>query len=240
MDAAVVVGLAVPGPGNNTTAPSGASSSGTAPTRDTVDIDTQQQLQMGARHTIVFGAGFRASRGDDLGDGPGFFFDPQVRTSTLASIFAQDDISLSSRVSLVVRSRLNGTTTGLELQMSRCRWIREAKSGPYLHEGADVLRGFLPESLKVKSATAAEELIRTIDPKGAAAAEAEKAMRALQNPTATPPASPTATPGPGPATPPKPESTPGAAAAPKPDSAPGRSYPPRDQRELDRLIGTQR
>jgi hypothetical protein len=101
-----------------------------------------------------------------------------------------------------------------------------------------VLRGFLPESLKVKSATAAEELIRTIDPKGAAAAEAEKAMRALQNPTATPPANPPATPGP--AIPPKPEAAPGTAAAPKPDSVPGRSYPPRDQRELDRLIGTQR
>jgi membrane protein required for colicin V production len=120
----------------------------------------------------------------------------------------------------------------------RPMWIREAKSGPYLHEGADVLRGFLPESLKVKSATAAEELIRTIDPKGAAAAEAEKAMRALQNPTATPPANPPATPGP--AIPPKPEAAPGTAAAPKPDSVPGRSYPPRDQRELDRLIGTQR
>ncbi len=120
----------------------------------------------------------------------------------------------------------------------RPMWIREAKSGPYLHEGADVLRGLLPESLKVKSATAAEELIRTIDPKGAAAAEAEKAMRALQNPTATPPANPTAAPGP--ATPPKPEAAPGTAAAPKPDSVPGRSYPPRDQRELDRLIGTQR
>jgi len=39
----------------------------------------------------------------------------------------------------------------------RPMWIREAKSGPYLHEGADALRGFLPESLKVKSATAAEE-----------------------------------------------------------------------------------
>src|SRR5712692_8782877 len=46
-------------------------------------------------------------------------------------------------------------------------WIREAKSEPYLHEGADVLRGFLPESLKIKGATAAEELIRTIDPKAA-------------------------------------------------------------------------
>src|SRR6266852_408467 len=81
-------------------------------------------------------------------------------------------------------------------------WIREAKSEPYLHEGADVLRSFLPESLKIKSATAAEELIRTIDPKGAAAAEAEKAMRAL--------------------------TAPGSAAAPPPDSAPAPSYRPGD------------
>jgi membrane protein required for colicin V production len=109
-------------------------------------------------------------------------------------------------------------------------WIREAKSGPYLHEGADVLRGFLPESLKAKSAGAAEELIRTIDPKGAAAAEAEKAMRALANPTANPAATP------GPAAAPKPDVTRGSTAAPKPDATPGRSYPPRDQRELDRMI----
>ena len=124
----------------------------------------------------------------------------------------------------------------------RPTWLREAKSGPYLHEGADVLRGLLPESLKVKSATAAEELIRTIDPKGAAAAEAEKAMRALQNPTATPPANPAAAPSPPPAAAasPKPESAPGTAASPKPDSAPGRSYRPAEKRDLDRLIGTQR
>jgi membrane protein required for colicin V production len=93
-------------------------------------------------------------------------------------------------------------------------WIREAKSEPYLHEGADVLRSFLPESLKIKSATAAEELIRNIDPKAAAAAEADKAIRALANPAP--------------------------AAAPKPESAPAPSYRQGDQRGLDRLIGTQR
>ncbi len=93
-------------------------------------------------------------------------------------------------------------------------WIRDAKSKPYLHEGADVLRGFLPESLKAKSVTAAEELIRTIDPKAAAAAEAQRAMRAL--------------------------ATPGPAAAPTPDSPPAPSYRQGDKRELDRLMGTQR
>ena len=137
-------------------------------------------------------------------------------------------------------------------------WISEAKSAPYLHEGADVLRGLLPESLKIKSATAAEELIRTIDPKGAAAAEADKAMRALANPTPNPAPNPTATPlsppaatpapaaaakpdaAPGTAAAPKPQSLPGSAAAPKSESAPGRNYRPSEQRELDRLIGTQR
>jgi len=93
-------------------------------------------------------------------------------------------------------------------------WIRDAKSEPYLHQGSDVLRGFLPESLKAKSATAAEELIRAIDPKAAAAAEAQRAMRAL--------------------------ATPGPAAAPTPDSGSAPSYRPGDKRELDRLMGTQR
>ena len=98
-------------------------------------------------------------------------------------------------------------------QTDRPGWIRDAKSDPYLHEGAEVLRDlsakFLPEWLKIKSTTAAEELIRTIDPKAAAAAEAQKAMRALE--------------------------TPGSAAAPKPDSPPP-DYKPAARREMDRAI----
>jgi membrane protein required for colicin V production len=96
----------------------------------------------------------------------------------------------------------------------RPEWIREAKSEPTLHKGADVLKGFLPEWVKAKSATAAEELIRNIDPKAAAAADAEKARGALSNPTP--------------------------AATPNPDSPPAPSYRPGDQRALDRVIGTQR
>ncbi|MEO8259416.1 MAG: TonB-dependent receptor plug domain-containing protein [Acidobacteriota bacterium] len=86
--------------------------------RDTVDVDTQQQLQLGSRHRIVFGAGFRASRGDDLGDGPGFFFDPQVRTSTLGSFFAQDDIVVKpNRLSVIAGAKLeHNDFTGFELQ----------------------------------------------------------------------------------------------------------------------------
>jgi membrane protein required for colicin V production len=97
-------------------------------------------------------------------------------------------------------------------------WIREAKSGPYLHEGADVMRGFLHESLKAKSAGAAEELMRTIDPKG----EADKAMRALTNPT--------------PAGAPKSDATPGSAAAPKSDATPAPDYKSEPRREMNRMI----
>ena len=64
----------------------------------------------------------------------------------------------------------------------RPEWIKEAKSEPSLHKGADVLKGLLPEWLKAKSTAAAEELIRNVDPKAGAAAEVGKAMRALENP----------------------------------------------------------
>jgi membrane protein required for colicin V production len=89
-------------------------------------------------------------------------------------------------------------------------WIRDAKSEPYLHEGADVLKGLLPESLKIKSADATDNAVKALSP----TIEAERAMRALANPAP--------------------------AAAPKPDSAPEPSYRHGDQRELDRLIGAQR
>jgi iron complex outermembrane receptor protein len=94
-------------------------------TRDTFDIDTQQQLQWSTRHALVFGGGFRVSRGDDLGDGPGFFFDPQVRTSNLGSVFAQDEVALKAdQLFLVVGSKIeHNDFTGFEIQPNvRIRW----------------------------------------------------------------------------------------------------------------------
>jgi len=92
-------------------------------------------------------------------------------------------------------------------------WIRDAKSGPYLHEGADALKSFLPESLKTKGAEAADELLRKAGPNGTAAEQAKKAIGALTNPT--PPAA-------------------------KPDSPPPPpSYPEPDRKKLDQMFGTQ-
>jgi membrane protein required for colicin V production len=61
-------------------------------------------------------------------------------------------------------------------------WLRDAKSAPYLEKGADLIRNFVPEQLHLKGAAAADDLIRTVSP----ALDAEKAMRALSNPTAPP------------------------------------------------------
>jgi membrane protein required for colicin V production len=86
-------------------------------------------------------------------------------------------------------------------------WLRDAKSGPYLNEGADLLRGFLPESLKIKSA---QIVPKPVDP----AVEARRAMRALATPTSP--------------------------AAGRSETAATPRYREQNQRELDRLIGTQR
>lgn len=90
-------------------------------------------------------------------------------------------------------------------------WVKQAKSMPYLQQGADTLRAVLPESLRIKSAAMAEEVL----PKVNAADEAMKAMRALSNPSAPP------------------------ASAPDP-AAPGPVYKPGDRKELDRIINNQR
>ncbi|MGE0260517.1 MAG: CvpA family protein, partial [Alphaproteobacteria bacterium] len=52
-------------------------------------------------------------------------------------------------------------------------WLRDAKSGPFLNEGADLLKGFIPEQLKFRSADLAPP---PVDP----ATEARRAMRALE------------------------------------------------------------
>jgi hypothetical protein len=85
-------------------------------------------------------------------------------------------------------------------------WLREAKSAPYLQQGADMLRNVLPESLRQKTSAAADDVIKTVSP----AIEAQKAMRALANPTAAPQAAP--------------------------QQAPPPTYKQTDQKELDRII----
>jgi membrane protein required for colicin V production len=113
-------------------------------------------------------------------------------------------------------------------------WLRDAKSMPFLAEGADMLRGVLPESLRAKVTGAADDSRRALNQ----AQQAQQAMKALANPAPVPPrataalpASPAAAPAtPAPATP--------APGAPARATAPP-TYDATDRHGLDRLIESQ-
>jgi len=64
-------------------------------------------------------------------------------------------------------------------QNDRPGWIKQAKSEPFLAQGAELLRSVLPESMQLKSATASDDAQRAL---------ADKAMRALSSPAAPSPA----------------------------------------------------
>jgi len=96
--------------------------------RHTFDIDVQQRMKTG-RHDIVFGGEMRISRGNDVGIA-GFIFDPEVRTNSLFSAMAQDEIALgANNVFLTIGSRLDRNDyTGFELQPTvRGRWAIDAR-----------------------------------------------------------------------------------------------------------------
>lgn len=73
---------------------------------------------------------------------------------------------------------------------NRPEWIRTARSTPYLHEGADVLKGWLPPSLKV----AGDDVINALNP--SPARQAKEAMGALKNPAPATAAAPQTAPAP--------------------------------------------
>src|SRR3954470_11850016 len=96
--------------------------------RHTFDLDLQQRLKRG-RHDVVFGGEMRFSRGNDIGVA-GFDFDPEVRTNSLLSVMAQDEIAVRpNRVFLTVGSRFDRNDfTGFEVQPTiRARWAIDAR-----------------------------------------------------------------------------------------------------------------
>jgi membrane protein required for colicin V production len=66
-------------------------------------------------------------------------------------------------------------------QSDRPGWIKQAKSEPFLAQGAELLRSALPEPLQIKATAATDDAQRAL---------ADKAMRALSNPAAPSPAKP--------------------------------------------------
>src|SRR5665213_1817236 len=89
-------------------------------------------------------------------------------------------------------------------------WLKDAKSVPYLQQGADMIRNVLPEQLRVKSAAAAEDIMQKSSPE----AEAKAAIGAFVKPAPPP-----------------------AAAS---DRAVAPTYKPDDKKQLDRIINNQR
>jgi len=76
-----------------------------------------------------------------------------------------------------------------------------------------MLRAFLPEQLKLKSAGAFDDLFQKIDPKATSEADAKRLMRLA---------------------------VPDRASTPKPDEPQPPNYRPGDLRDMNRLLGTQR
>jgi iron complex outermembrane receptor protein len=96
---------------------------------DTFDLDAQHQREFG-RHILVVGSGYRQYRGDDLGDGPGFFFDPQERVSHRSNVFAQGQFDLRRGLFVTLGAKLeHNEFTGLEPQPTASfRWTSAART----------------------------------------------------------------------------------------------------------------
>lgn len=94
--------------------------------RDTYDIQLQHHFNLGPRHALTWGLGYRRSEDEVDNLMPAAFrFDPARRTLTTWSLFAQDQLSLASdalRLTLGVKLEHNDFT-GTEVQPSlRASW----------------------------------------------------------------------------------------------------------------------
>jgi iron complex outermembrane recepter protein len=81
---------------------------------NTYDIELQHSFGLGGWNSIVWGIGERVNRYDITG-ADGLFFDPAGRTLSLGDVFAQDTITLTQRLRLILGMKLeddpySGTT----------------------------------------------------------------------------------------------------------------------------------
>jgi len=89
----------------------------------TVDLDFQHRLQLGGRHALTWGLGFRYTH-DLVDNAPALAFVPDDLNQELYSAFVQDEIRLAAQLALTVGSKLehNGYT-GYEFEPSvRLQW----------------------------------------------------------------------------------------------------------------------
>ena len=96
-------------------------------TRQTIDAEWRHSFQIGDRHTLIWGGGYR-STGDEFSDGF-VAFTPAARRTGLLNVFAQDAISLTpDRLRLILGAKLGyDSVTGDQLQPNaRLVWTANA------------------------------------------------------------------------------------------------------------------
>ncbi len=82
--------------------------------RDTLDLEVQNAVRRFDAHELVWGGGYRASHDVTLNT-PVLGFMPAERTQRLASVFAQDEMAVGSKLRMTVGARAeHNTYTGLE------------------------------------------------------------------------------------------------------------------------------
>jgi len=108
--------------------------------RTSYDLDLQYQIRDRGRHAVLVGGAYQSSADSTSVPGPlgaaprGSIvarFDPADRTTTLASVFAQDEITLApDALFLTLGARLeHNTYTGVELQpTARVRWTPKPRT----------------------------------------------------------------------------------------------------------------
>jgi iron complex outermembrane receptor protein len=85
---------------------------------DTYDLDFQHDFQLGSRHQIVWGLGYRRTH-DVVENAPGLAFDPPVLDLDLFSVFAQDKIMLTDNFFLTPGIKVeHNDYTGFEFEPS--------------------------------------------------------------------------------------------------------------------------
>jgi iron complex outermembrane recepter protein len=92
--------------------------------RDTFDIQWEHRFRAAAAHDVIWGIGYRFSE-DDFNTSSLVQWFPSGRTLNSFTMFVQDEVALSERLSLTVGSKVeHNDYTGVEVQPSvRLRWI---------------------------------------------------------------------------------------------------------------------
>jgi iron complex outermembrane receptor protein len=104
--------------------------------RGTWDLDLQYRRKIGARHLVLAGGGYRLTRDrtsvppSSGGTPPSVvLFDPSSRSSPLAAVYAQNEITLPHEVTVTIGARGEyNDFSGFEIQPTlRARWIPRSR-----------------------------------------------------------------------------------------------------------------